>query len=191
MLTQVEPERTPDWIEPVEESEDEPVDDSMAQPFGGMPATVDEAPIEVEGKKAKEKTRGIPRPAETPAPEATDDQEEKQQQPDPIFIVDGSAMQVFNALFYRPSAASQQPGEIPWPDFLRAMHQVGFAMEHLGGSVWQFVPSPDWEQRGSEYSRGIQFHEPHPSHKIPYYMARTFGRRLAKAYGWEIGMFDS
>lgn len=191
VLARAKPERTPDWISPVEKANEKPWDDRMAQPFGGMPPTADEAPRKVEGKKAKKKRRGIPRPTEPAAPEATDDQQEQQQEPGPMFTVDRSAMQVFEALFYRPSAASQQPGEIPWSHFLQAMHQVGFAMEHLGGSVWQFVPGPDLEQCGSEYSRGIQFHEPHPSHKIPYYMARTFGRRLAKAYAWHIGMFGS
>jgi hypothetical protein len=30
----------------------------------------------------------------------------------------------------------------------------------------------------------IIFHEPHPSNKIPYVIARRHGRRLARAYGW-------
>ena len=75
------------------------------------------------------------------------------------------------------------PGEIPWPDFLHAMVSTGFRPEKLYGSVWQLSPA------GLDVERAIQFHEPHPSGKIPFLIARRHGRRLNRAYGWEGGMF--
>lgn len=46
------------------------------------------------------------------------------------------------------------------------MSSTGFAIEKLYGSVWQFTPSD------LDVERSIQFHEPHPSGKIPFRMAR-------------------
>ncbi|PYI03682.1 hypothetical protein BO78DRAFT_463113 [Aspergillus sclerotiicarbonarius CBS 121057] len=101
----------------------------------------------------------------------------------PTFTVDRRAYKVFTTLFYVPSRTSQ-PGEVPWTDFLHAMASTGFSMEKLYGSVWQFTP-----QR-LDVERGIQFHEPHPSGKIPFRTARRHGRRLFRAYGWHSGMFQ-
>lgn len=96
----------------------------------------------------------------------------------PKFHVDGRALTVFRAMFFQPSCTAQ-PGEVPWAEFLRAMQSIGFACEKLYGSVWQFTPST-LKVRG-----GIQFHEPHPIGKIPFRIARSMGRRLTRAYGWE------
>jgi len=63
------------------------------------------------------------------------------------------------------------------------MSSTGFAIEKLYGSMWQFKPSD------LDVERSIQFHEPHPSGKIPFRMARRYGRRLFRAYGWHAGMF--
>lgn len=63
------------------------------------------------------------------------------------------------------------------------MSSTGFAIEKLYGSVWQFTPSD------LDVERSIQFHEPHPSGKIPFRMARRYGRRLFRAYGRHAGMF--
>ncbi|KAG0348767.1 hypothetical protein BG004_004234 [Podila humilis] len=88
-----------------------------------------------------------------------------------------NAPAVFSTLFYQPSP-SAQPGEIPWNDFLHAMTSTGFGAEKLYGSVWHFTPS---ESLGVD--RSIQFHEPHPSNKIPFNIARYIGRRLLRANG--------
>ncbi|KAH6866627.1 hypothetical protein BKA58DRAFT_388334 [Alternaria rosae] len=64
------------------------------------------------------------------------------------------------------------------------MIRAGFSAEKLQGSAWQFTPC------GSlDVVRGIQFHEPHPDSSIPYIMARRFGRRLQRVYGWHGGVF--
>ncbi|KAF8635827.1 hypothetical protein AX15_000026 [Amanita polypyramis BW_CC] len=96
--------------------------------------------------------------------------------------VDKRAMKVFSILLYVPSQTSQ-PGEITWTDFLHAMGLTGFAIEKLYGSVWQFTPY------NLDAERCIQFHEPHPSGKLPFRTARRNGRRLSRAYGWHAGMF--
>lgn len=95
------------------------------------------------------------------------------------FAVDKRAYKVFKALFHSPSDPNQ-PGEVPWVDFLHAMVAMGFSAEKLHGSAWNFTP------RGIDLGveRSIQFHEPHPSNKIPFRWARRYGRRLGRAYGW-------
>ncbi|PVH95695.1 hypothetical protein DM02DRAFT_689572 [Periconia macrospinosa] len=77
------------------------------------------------------------------------------------------------------------PKVVKWPDFIHAMTCVGFAVEKLQGSAWQFTPGKD-----SDVARGIQFHEPHPESDIPYAMARRFGRRLERVYGWDRDSFE-
>ena len=75
------------------------------------------------------------------------------------------------------------PGEVSWTDFLHALVSTGFKPEKLYGSVWQFTPA------NLDVERSIQFHEPHPSGKIPFRKARQHGRRLFRAYGWRGEMF--
>lgn len=131
--------------------------------------------------KSKTKTKGTPgkeniAPAAEPSPSDQPDQQ-------PIFALDARALKVFRTLFFTPSISST-PGEVPWTDFLHAMVATGFAPEKLYGSVWNFRPS------GLDVERSIQFHEPHPSGKIPYRVCRQHGRRLNKAYGWHGAMFE-
>jgi len=95
----------------------------------------------------------------------------------PTFKLDKRALKVFSTLFYQPSASSI-PGEIPWNDFLHAMREMGFTAAKMYGSVWHFSPA------NSDLGRSIQFHEPHPSSKIPFNIARCIGRRLFRNYGW-------
>ncbi|KAI9931438.1 hypothetical protein MW887_010013 [Aspergillus wentii] len=130
--------------------------------------------------KTKVKTRGIPDQAELQV-ETT---YETTKAPDlqPTFTVDKRAYKVFSTIFYQSSRISK-PGEVPWSEFLHAMSITGFAVEKLYGSVWQFTPST------SDVERSIQFHEPHPGSKMPYRMAKRYGRRLSRAYGWNADLF--
>ena len=98
------------------------------------------------------------------------------------FEVDNRALKVFRTLFYTPSM-SATPSDVPWTDFLHAMVSTGFATEKLYDSVWQFSP------RKLDVERSIQFHEPHPTAKLPYRTARRYGRRLNRAYGGFGSMF--
>jgi hypothetical protein len=59
------------------------------------------------------------------------------------------------------------------------MDSAGFSAEKLQGSAWKFTP------RRLDVEGSINFHEPHPSNKIAFYVARRFGRRLERAYGWK------
>jgi hypothetical protein len=98
------------------------------------------------------------------------------------YEVDQKTFKVFSTLFFNPTRG-QQPGQIPWIQFLRAMQSVGFAPEKLYGSVWQFTPVT------LDVDRSIQFHEPHPEKCMPYLLARRYGRRLNRAYGWTLETF--
>ena len=126
--------------------------------------------------KPKPKTKGTARPAEAePMPqnlpvrqgEVSSDQ----------FPVDQRALKVFKTLFYVPKA-SGQPGEVTWTNFLHALTSIGFSAQKLYGSVWQFSPEK------VKIDRPIQFHEPHPSGKLSFYLLRQIGRRLTRLYGW-------
>ncbi|KAI1085359.1 hypothetical protein F5B20DRAFT_587411 [Whalleya microplaca] len=100
-----------------------------------------------------------------------------------IFKVSNRALKVFKTLFYDNSRDAPQ-GEIPWKDFLFAMASMGFANEKLFGSVWHFQPTDE------TMHRSIQFHEPHPVPHLPYIMAKRYGRRLNRAFGWTGDMFE-
>lgn len=65
------------------------------------------------------------------------------------------------------------------------MSSAGFSIRKLYGSAWQFVPV----ETGAVAARPIQFHEPHPKGKLRFLVARNYGRRLGRAYGWYGGMF--
>lgn len=126
--------------------------------------------------------------------------------------VNGRALKTFKALFFTPSPGAT-PGEVPWKDFLYAMYSAGFRAEKMYGSAWKFDPvetsipektAPAISPTSSSHTTkttaasavvttdelisttrsSIIFHEPHPSNKIPYVIARRHGRRLARAYGW-------
>ncbi|KAH8669437.1 hypothetical protein BGZ61DRAFT_509468 [Ilyonectria robusta] len=95
----------------------------------------------------------------------------------PFFAVDNRALKVFRTLFFNPAVTST-PGELPWSHFVHAMTSVGFGAQKLYGSVWQFSPVM------SDCLGSIHFHEPHPSGKLSFVVARRFSRRLTRAYGW-------
>ena len=182
--------RTPAWVElvrdqPTDQSSlERPESSSLHKPFSRLGIDSGE-PLrtqEVSGPVVREKvkTRGVPQ-ADTSIHQAAvplrlipDEQ--------PRVAVSKRALKVFSTIFFVPSQTDQQ-GEIAWPDFLHAMVSVGFIPEKLYGSVWQFTPTK------LDVERSIHFHEPHPTGKIPYYMARRHGRRLNRAYGWTGDMF--
>lgn len=100
---------------------------------------------------------------------------------DPIhFVLDRRAYKTMKAMFHTPASDSEElPKSIKWNGFKRAMVRIGFSAEKLQGSAWQFTPSGL-----IDVDRAISFHEPHPDNDIPYIMARQFGRRLGRVYGW-------
>ncbi|GJJ74587.1 hypothetical protein EMPS_06945 [Entomortierella parvispora] len=184
-------QRTPDWVEPPPKASKKDKKKTGAQVEELMLGLELRSESTTDNKETKQqqkdriKTRGT---AATPAARATTEgtKEEtsvsSQVDPQPTFKLDKKALKVFSTLFYQPSTSSK-PGEIPWSDFLHAMRQTGFKGVKMYGSVWHFSPiNPDM-------GRSIQFHEPHPSSKIPFNIARGFGRRLFRNYGWRGDMF--
>ncbi|KAF9308773.1 hypothetical protein BG003_010626 [Podila horticola] len=184
-------QRTPDWIEPPSKLSAKELKkgvkvDDLVQDLEIRSESTAEGNEKKQSQKGKVKTRGAAA-ADTPLAKAlakdlniADDQSNVDRQP--TFKLDKRALKVFSTLFYQPST-SAQPGEIPWNDFLYAMAATGFAIEKLYGSVWHFTPSK------LDVERSIQFHEPHPTNKIPFRTARGFGRRLFRAYGWRGDIF--
>ncbi|KAE9964437.1 hypothetical protein BLS_008369 [Venturia inaequalis] len=90
-------------------------------------------------------------------------------------------LKVFQTLFHQPSQEAVTLGQVKWLDFVHAMASSGFEYQSVGGSAWQFVSSSGL--------RAINFHEPHPDHKLRFTVARCMGRRLSRAYGWSSETF--
>ncbi|KAI1122970.1 hypothetical protein F5Y10DRAFT_286614 [Nemania abortiva] len=171
--------RTQDWVEP-EMRPGQPIQDTMHEisnlsiGFGGQEQPTYRSMV----PKTKVKTRGTPNPsAPEPAPNVGPHHTGMPQVR--VFPVKKRAFKVFSTLFYEPNA-TEQPGEIPWNDFLHSMNTIGFVPEKLYGSVWQFTPLSG-SQGVVEHS--ISFHEPHPSSKLAFRTARRYGRRLTRTYG--------
>ncbi|TGO37745.1 hypothetical protein BHYA_0090g00350 [Botrytis hyacinthi] len=102
-----------------------------------------------------------------------------------VIKVSKRTYRVFTALFYTPSE-KDPPGEISWQEFLQAMAAGGFNSEALYGSIWHLTPQ---EEHADKLKRSIQFHQPHPG-KLSLRTARFFGRRLNRAFGWDIDLFS-
>ena len=104
---------------------------------------------------------------------------------EPSFQVKKQTYKVFRALLHVPSVDAEEVArQVKWTDFIKAMIDIGFAVEKLQGSAWQFVPSTN---AGNE--RKIQFHEPHPANDITPVIASRMGRRLSRVYGWSGDIF--
>ncbi|KAF2657688.1 hypothetical protein K491DRAFT_654535 [Lophiostoma macrostomum CBS 122681] len=179
-------QRTPDWVEPDRQRKDQKMDiQAITMPLSEIyldlqqrtERTIDRG--ERTARAAKVKTRGV---AESSSQNANATPQDLSLESATRFLLDARSLKVFRTLFYTPSLTAT-PGEVPWTDFLHAMVGTGFMPEKLYGSVWQFRPTK------LDVERSIQFHEPHPSGKLPYKTARRYGRRLNRAYGWEGNMF--
>jgi len=183
-------QRTPPWEEPLDPQpgpKEQP--EYFYQPFSRIfhnqamqiTGAFDRLAIE---EKIKPKTKGstnnaVVDEAAHPVPAAS---EYTSQQ---TFTLDKRAYRTMKALFHVALSDNEDfPKAIKWDEFKRAMVRIGFAAEKLQGSAWQFTPS-----KTLDVDRGIHFHEPHPDSDIPYIMARRFGRRLERVYGWRSEMF--
>lgn len=190
VLLSNKPERTPMWVEPLGGEREITQDDQngpIIRPFESGPgyAQMESPKVETIEPRVKVKSRGVARWSPT-EPEMAKSRHVPQSPIFPIIDMDQRALKVLEMLFYKTSPGSSQ-GEIPWTDFTYMMHHTGFGVEKLGGSSWQFTPGPTLTARG--YTRGIQFHEPHPRAKLAFVVARRYGRRLARAFGWCAEMF--
>jgi len=56
----------------------------------------------------------------------------------PVFAVSKCALKVFSTISFN-AMSSDPPGEIPWVVFLHTMHAIGFMVNKLWGSAWQFT----------------------------------------------------
>ncbi|KAH7124217.1 hypothetical protein EDB81DRAFT_812100 [Dactylonectria macrodidyma] len=187
--------RTPEWIEPTvkvkEEQVSDPDSDALIEPFSTLFSGLSQVsagkitrshlspPIE---PKVKVKTRGTTSKPQIDSTEASETTGHSPGDTQSSFPVDSRALKVFRTLFFNPTMTST-PAEVPWKDFLHAMISAGFKVEKLYGSVWQFSPT------NLDVERSIHFHEPHPKGKLAFEVARRYGRRLNRAYGWFGGMF--
>jgi hypothetical protein len=180
-------QRTPPWVEPEHSSRTEKPSESpeyIYVPFSTAPHDPTKQITGVFNKLTVATNQKIKRHG-VPGAECGVQQEAEifpTEDTQPAFHLDKRAHKVFRNLFHSP-LSRDQPGEIPWADFLHAMVSTGFAAQKLQGSAWQFTP------RNRDVEQPIQFHEPHPNSKLPFTWARRFGRRLSRTYGWRGDMF--
>ena len=185
ILTERELQRTGDWQEPIKDFHQVEEHEEVKSTTSQFTALVLENRTEkslvadpLVREKPKIKTRGIAQISSSSTAEDAEltgsnyDQDSRR-----IFEVSKAGFKVFTNLFYTPTE-NQSPGEISWAQFLSAMASVGFSINKLSGSAWVFAPADD------DWKQSIIFHEPHPSSKIPFQVARRFGRRLWRTYGW-------
>lgn len=172
------PKRTPIWIVPTAKNERTNVA-AVAEAFSitDLEESTERtlSPVQALPVKSKTKTRGVG--SESVGEDSIVEDVMPAQDPLPKFTVSKRDYKVYSTLFRSPTEDGV-PGELPWTDFLHALSSVGFSVEKLDGSAWIFRPSHEAPERS------IIFHEPHPSSKIPFRMARRYGRRLERAYGW-------
>jgi hypothetical protein len=186
-------QRTPEWIEPAAGKDENSNKDSYheldaptmalsALFLGPEPPSVTKEVLAAGASKNKIKSRENPSSQSTDITFVTASSIETQPDSQPTFPVDARALKVFRMVFFDPNV-NTTPGEVAWNDFLHAMDCTGFSAQKLYGSVWHFQPTR------LDVERSIQFHEPHPRGKIPFFIARRHGRRLNRAYGWFGSMF--
>lgn len=186
-------QRTPEWTEPAVVNQKDggskaitsAAVDELYKPFSNLfigEGTKQTSTSASKHSKSKVKTRGISTAANENAMPGVDPSASEPPDTQPTFKVDARALKVFRVVFFDPTA-NTTPGEVAWNDFLQAMVTTGFAAQKLYGSVWHFQPTE------LDVDRSIQFHEPHPKGKLPFVVARRYGRRLNRAYGWFGGMF--
>ncbi|KAI0853366.1 hypothetical protein F5Y00DRAFT_257391 [Daldinia vernicosa] len=75
--------------------------------------------------------------------------------------------------------------EIRWDSFLRAMEKIGFTIQPVKGSSYQFTyPISSGKQKS------ILIHKPHPRQVISKASARNIGNKLTRAYGLTADQFE-
>ncbi|KAL8644898.1 MAG: hypothetical protein Q9226_007540 [Calogaya cf. arnoldii] len=185
ILTERRLQRTSDWVEPTdrnkdckEHSETNTVSNELAAlDFESRTDNKATAGYLYARERQIPETRGVPRTSSSATGQDTEDCND-QGSATRIFKVSKRGFKVFSTIFYTPTEEEEPPGEVPWSEFLSAMSSVGFSIKKLDGSAWMFVPAND------EWRQSILIHEPHPSSKIPFQVARRIGRRLWRRYGW-------
>ncbi|KAI4865479.1 hypothetical protein F4820DRAFT_447971 [Hypoxylon rubiginosum] len=194
IYTKRKPEQTPEWIEPLKKENRGSSDANIPEARGDTYTGQLEEKMEkftLTNPKVKPKTRPS-KPTAVGGGVANrdanaDPPERAGRDLQPPFQVNSRAKKVFAMLFHE-HGSSQLPGEIPWTEFLYAMHHIGFGVEKLGGSSWLFKPGPTIMDR-LPAAQPIQIHDPHPRSKVRFWEARRHGRRLETRYGFKADTF--
>ncbi|TGO49488.1 hypothetical protein BOTNAR_0429g00010 [Botryotinia narcissicola] len=180
-------EKIPDWIAPVRLAKVFPKS-FQATTIPQFSINETTSSFVTPEEKIKPKIRGEPNPSANLVEDIPDARPSEPKER--IYKLKARALKVFKVLFFQPSE-SNIPGVLPWTEFKYAMVATGFNVQKLHGSACQSTPPSTDEYEGKHR---IQFHEPHSpgiTANIPFYIARSMGRRLNCTYGWHGGMFVS
>ncbi|KAF2451689.1 hypothetical protein P171DRAFT_347641 [Karstenula rhodostoma CBS 690.94] len=178
--------RTPPWVDE-KSSASEPVYVPLSKIFHDISKQVTGVFDRGTGVgHAKTKTHGAPSSAQTAATASSLDSNTKEQSEKLDHVkVEKRTFKTIKSIFGMHAQAGDVPKVVKWDEFKRTMIRTGFSAEKLQGSAWQFTPLGN-----TDVGRSIQFHEPHPDSDIPYALARRFGRRLERVYGWTRDTFQ-
>ncbi|CAJ2512504.1 Uu.00g055190.m01.CDS01 [Anthostomella pinea] len=117
----------------------------------------------------KKKTRWLPCTKEAAEHHGTSDNGEEAEQ---RISVDRRAYNILRILL-------DSPGETRWTELLYTMTKIGFSVQNLGGSIWEFIAVADLG-----LARGIHFHDLDPANKVSIRKVRRHGKRMNRVYGW-------
>lgn len=180
ILTSRQLQRTAEWVEPtLPPTESNNVLKIAPEQFSTIGLDEPSSRTYVHAPKIKVKTRGPS--AETGAADEVPQVTQATEPQSATIGISKRAFEMFSLIFNTDN--QELPGEIPWTEFLHGMSSAGFSIEKQHGSAWLFTPSDATQ-------RSIIFHAPHPTNKIPIYIARRHGRRLTRAYGWSAKTFS-
>jgi hypothetical protein len=86
-----------------------------------------------------------------------------------------------------PATAEESAKGVEWDNFVYAMSDTGFIARNGGGSavVFENRSLADGRDTGGK----IVFHKPHPAPKIDPVMLHSWGKRMAKCFGWHRELF--
>ena len=134
-------------------------------------------------ERVKVKTRGTGNaPPLSSSPPHEGNPHTETNHPAPIFKVSKRGFKVFSILFHISTSYEEPPGDIAWSEFLSAMASIGFGMRKLNGSAW--ILEFKGEDGMARFQQSIIVHEPHPSSRMQFHVARRIGRRLERTFGW-------
>ncbi|KAI2471192.1 hypothetical protein F4781DRAFT_387648 [Annulohypoxylon bovei var. microspora] len=169
--------RTAPWVEPPKAAKKGKKKSNI--PSDPLDQLLDEAIAETKKMSLSEKNKSA---AKTPGSDA-----EGAAAATLTIEVNKRALKVFKAILFRGVGGTALAKGVQWNDFVYALTSVGFTAEKLFLSGWVFTPRD--ESKVTHPFLPIYFDEPYMGGEIHCLIARFYGRRLCRTFGWESDTF--
>ncbi|KAI1454366.1 hypothetical protein F4805DRAFT_324389 [Annulohypoxylon moriforme] len=149
----------------------------------------DENEVKADGKtdeKAEQKTDKKEEKSDEKTEEKNDEEKTDEEEEDQPIEVSKRALKVLKAILTEEFGSSYEVTKgVQWNDFVHAVMSIGFEAEKIFGSGWIFTP--DMKKLG--HGHPIYFEEPYLCGEIHYLLAKHYGWRLRRSYGFKRDMF--